>query len=364
MTTKRTAVIAGGVAAGAWSRAPSVVRSCIADASTSSSTCSGTLPPDDLGPVASFDGTELAVRAAGDRRRPRSCCFVHGFSLDMTTWREQWLDLSVRLPVRADGPARPRARAGEPAHGDLSLRSMGRDVAAVLEAVAPDRPGRARRAHAWARWRSSRSPSSVRSCSDLASPASSLIGASSSDLLARRDGLDHRPRAPAPGLARPRPHAASTGCAAPSSRARPTCGAPSSALTQFGPDAPQHVVDHVVASRRARVVRRLDRRPRRADGDGHAARRAARPGARARGGGRARPRDAAGRGDRARGGAPRGPARRDRGRGPHPDARAPARAEPRDPWRSPARCCCPRPTRRPAAATAARKPAKRGEAAA
>ena len=86
----------------------------------------------------SFDGTEIAVRAAGDPAAP-VLLFAHGFSLDMSIVARAVGRPLGGLPLRADGPpgARPSGRA---AHGDLSLRAMGRDLAAVLDAVAPDRP--------------------------------------------------------------------------------------------------------------------------------------------------------------------------------------------------------------------------------
>ncbi len=95
-------------------------------------------PPEDLGPIEAFDGTELAVRGAGPAEAPL-LLFSHGFSLDMTTWREQWSDLGdefrcVALDHRAHG------RTEVPSTGDVTLRSMGRDLATVLDAVAPDRP--------------------------------------------------------------------------------------------------------------------------------------------------------------------------------------------------------------------------------
>jgi pimeloyl-ACP methyl ester carboxylesterase len=94
-------------------------------------------PPEDVGPVEAFDGTTLAVRAAGPPDGPL-LLFSHGFSLDMTTWREQWSDLGdefrcVALDHRAHG------RSDVPSTGDVSLRAMGRDVATVLDAVAQDR---------------------------------------------------------------------------------------------------------------------------------------------------------------------------------------------------------------------------------
>jgi pimeloyl-ACP methyl ester carboxylesterase len=93
-------------------------------------------PPEDLGPIEAFDGTQLAVRTAGPPDGPL-LLFSHGFSLDMTTWREQWADLAdefrcVALDHRAHG------RTEVPATGDVSLRSMGRDLATVLDVVSPD----------------------------------------------------------------------------------------------------------------------------------------------------------------------------------------------------------------------------------
>ncbi|HYZ11080.1 MAG TPA: alpha/beta hydrolase, partial [Actinomycetota bacterium] len=49
----------------------------------------GTLPPEDLGRVRSFDGTELRARAAGPADAP-ALVFVHGTTLDLTTWYYQW----------------------------------------------------------------------------------------------------------------------------------------------------------------------------------------------------------------------------------------------------------------------------------
>jgi pimeloyl-ACP methyl ester carboxylesterase len=94
-------------------------------------------PPEDIGPIEAFDGTKLAVGAAGPTEAPL-LLFSHGFSLDMTTWREQWTDLGdefrcVALDHRAHG------RSEIPSTGDVTLRSMGRDLATVLDVVAPDR---------------------------------------------------------------------------------------------------------------------------------------------------------------------------------------------------------------------------------
>jgi pimeloyl-ACP methyl ester carboxylesterase len=96
------------------------------------------LPPEDLGAVSSFDGTAIAVRAAGEVGSPM-IVFVHGFSLDLTTWHYQWRDLSHRFrcvlfDLRAHG------RSGPAVSGDLSVQAMGRDLEAVLDRVAVEGP--------------------------------------------------------------------------------------------------------------------------------------------------------------------------------------------------------------------------------
>jgi pimeloyl-ACP methyl ester carboxylesterase len=233
MTKKRTAVIAGGVAAGAvvagavgrtvvHRRREHLLEHVLWD-----------VPPDDLGPVTSFDGTELAVRAAGPAEAP-VVVFVHGFSLDMTTWHEQWLDLSVEFrTVLMD--QRGHGASGRAAHGDLSLRSMGRDVAAVLEATASGRPavlvGHSMGAMAIL--------AAAEQRPELFGPSVAgvvLVGASSSDLLRGAMGS-------ITDLVRPRRV---------DRLRRAILASPADLrgavvrLTQFGPDAPQHVVDHVV----------------------------------------------------------------------------------------------------------------------
>jgi pimeloyl-ACP methyl ester carboxylesterase len=98
----------------------------------------GSLPPDDLTPAVSFDGTELAVRAAGPVGAP-TVIFSHGFSLDMTTWYYQWRHLSDRYRVVLFD-YRGHGRSGRPPDGDFSLRSMGRDLRAVLDRAVPEGP--------------------------------------------------------------------------------------------------------------------------------------------------------------------------------------------------------------------------------
>jgi pimeloyl-ACP methyl ester carboxylesterase len=140
VSRKRTAIVTAGIAAGALasgvvgravlSRHRRVDPEALEDLSA--------LPPEDLGTVASFDGTELAVRAAGDPAHPM-LVFVHGFSLDMTTWHYQWTGLSDRYRcVLFD--FRSHGRSARAASGDLSPLAFGRDLAAVLDAVVPDGP--------------------------------------------------------------------------------------------------------------------------------------------------------------------------------------------------------------------------------
>jgi pimeloyl-ACP methyl ester carboxylesterase len=98
----------------------------------------GALPPEDLTPSVSFDGTELAVRAAGPEGAP-AVVFSHGFSLDLTTWYYQWRHLADRYRVVLFDH-RGHGRSGRPPDGDFSLRSMGRDVRAVLDRAVPRGP--------------------------------------------------------------------------------------------------------------------------------------------------------------------------------------------------------------------------------
>lgn len=98
----------------------------------------GTLPPEDLGRVRSFDGTELRARAAGPADAP-ALVFVHGTTLDLTTWYYQWRSFSDRYRcVLYD----QRAHGGSPRppDGDYTLTAMGRDLRAVLDAAVPEGP--------------------------------------------------------------------------------------------------------------------------------------------------------------------------------------------------------------------------------
>ena len=135
MSRRRTALLTAGIAAGAVAGGVigrTVLNSRRRDDPEAEEHLSA-LPPEDLGPVRSSDGTELAVRAAGDPSHP-TIVFVHGFSLDMTTWHYQWTGLSDRFRcVLFD--FRSHGRSARAVGGDLSPLAFARDLVAVLEAV-------------------------------------------------------------------------------------------------------------------------------------------------------------------------------------------------------------------------------------
>jgi pimeloyl-ACP methyl ester carboxylesterase len=199
-------------------------------------------PPEDLGPIAAEDGTELAVRAAGDPADP-ILVFAHGFSLDMTTWREQWSDLSssfrcVLIDHRAHGGS------AIPETGDVTVRSMGADLGTVLDAVAPDRPvflvGHSMGAMAILSLADTRP--------ELFGPrvvGVALVGAAASDLLRGAMGGVTE-------LLRPRRGSLAAAARRVDRLRRAVLAAPRDVpaivarVTQFGSDAPDELVDHVL----------------------------------------------------------------------------------------------------------------------
>jgi pimeloyl-ACP methyl ester carboxylesterase len=136
VSRKRTALVTAGIAAGAV--AGGVIGRTVLNArrrrdDPEAAEQLSELPPENLGPVRSVDGTELAVRAAGDPSKP-AIVFVHGFSLDMTTWHYQWTELSERYRcILFD--FRSHGRSARAASGDLSPLAFGHDLASVLETV-------------------------------------------------------------------------------------------------------------------------------------------------------------------------------------------------------------------------------------
>jgi pimeloyl-ACP methyl ester carboxylesterase len=243
MTTRRNASIAAGVAAsavGVGLVGRALVRRRHEHRVAAESPWE--LPPEDLGLIRSFDGTGIAVRAAGDPQRP-VILFVHGFSLDMTTWLEQWRDLSVDFRcVLMD--LRSHGRSERAVHGDLSLRAMGRDIAAVLEAVAPG-PAAVVVGHsmggmailAMAEQRPELFGPRVRGVA--------LMGTASSDLLRGAMGSVTELLRPRLGSLTAAAHRVDRLRKAVLASPTDLSGAVAR-LTQFGPDAPRDVVDHVV----------------------------------------------------------------------------------------------------------------------
>lgn len=206
----------------------------------------GDLPPEELGTVVSFDGTELVVRAAGDPAAP-VVVLSHGFSLDMSVWCEIWPSLARDHRVVAFDH-RSHGRSGRAAHGDLTLRAMGRDVAAVIEATSPDRPvvvvGHSMGAMAILAMAEQRR--------ELFGPRVAgvvLLGAAASDLLRGSMGSVTE-------LLRPRLGTFQSAARRVDGLRRAVLASPDvsgvvARVTQFGPDTPHHVVDHVVALARA-----------------------------------------------------------------------------------------------------------------
>lgn len=139
VSRRRTAIVAAGVAAGAV--AGGMIGRTVLNArrralDPEAHERLSALPPEDLGPVRSFDGTELEVRASGPSARP-AIVFAHGFSLDMTAWHYQWTALSEKFRC-VSFDFRSHGRSQRAAHGDLSPSAFGHDLAAVLDAVVPD----------------------------------------------------------------------------------------------------------------------------------------------------------------------------------------------------------------------------------
>jgi pimeloyl-ACP methyl ester carboxylesterase len=91
----------------------------------------GDLRGRDVGPVTSFDGTQLHVEVV-DGDGP-TIVFAHGFSLNLTSWHYQMRDLapSFRLVLYDQRGHGLSERAKD---GDWSLDALGRDMEAVIAA--------------------------------------------------------------------------------------------------------------------------------------------------------------------------------------------------------------------------------------
>jgi pimeloyl-ACP methyl ester carboxylesterase len=83
-----------------------------------------------VGPVSSFDGTQIHVEVAGEGP---TIVLSHGFSLNLTAWHYQIRDLTsdYRLVLYDQ---RGHGRSGRPPAGDWSLDALARDLEAVIRA--------------------------------------------------------------------------------------------------------------------------------------------------------------------------------------------------------------------------------------
>jgi pimeloyl-ACP methyl ester carboxylesterase len=200
------------------------------------------LPPDDLGFVESFDGTKLAVRAADEPSNPM-LVFGHGFSLDMTTWHHQWTGLSGRFRcILFD--LRSHGRSESAASSDLSLSAMGRDVAAGIDATV----GRRQAVVVGHSLGGMAVLAAAENRPDLFGArvrGVALLGTAASDLLRGVMGSVTgmlRPRFGSLSQAVDRVNRLRRSVVA----GRGDMGALIARATQFGPDAPPHVVNHIV----------------------------------------------------------------------------------------------------------------------
>jgi pimeloyl-ACP methyl ester carboxylesterase len=245
MTHRRTAIVTAGIAAGAV--AGGIIGRTVVrrhrQPDPEAGEALGQLPPDDLGTVRSFDGTELAVRAAGDPTAP-TLVFAHGFSLDLTTWHYQWTGLSDRFRcVLFD--FRSHGRSGPAVRGDLSLSAMAHDLAAVIDAV----EGQGRIVVAGHSMGGMSVLQMAESRPDVFAGRLAgvvLTGTASADLL--RGAMGSVTELLRPRLGSIRQAAERVNRVRRYVVSRPgDLGGLAARLTQFGPDASHHVVDHVVA---------------------------------------------------------------------------------------------------------------------
>jgi pimeloyl-ACP methyl ester carboxylesterase len=137
MSRRRTAIVSAAVAAGAVAGGL-VGRAAIRRRRDRAHPPVGDLPPEELEPIVSFDGTSLSARAAGNRSAP-TIVLSHGFSLDSTIWGAVWPELAREFRV-VTFDHRSHGRSDAAVGGDLSIGAIGRDLVAVLERVAPQGP--------------------------------------------------------------------------------------------------------------------------------------------------------------------------------------------------------------------------------
>ena len=102
--------------------------------------------------VTSFDGAELHVEIAGPADAPLTVVLAHGWALDSRSWHAVAVELATRADVRVlrydqrghGGSTRGTAwheGVSDPAYGrGPSVDQLGRDLAAVLDQLAPTGP--------------------------------------------------------------------------------------------------------------------------------------------------------------------------------------------------------------------------------
>jgi pimeloyl-ACP methyl ester carboxylesterase len=246
MSRRRAAVVTAGLAAGAVAGGV-IGRTVLAGRRRRHDPAAhellSLLPPDDLGPVRSFDGTELAVRAAGDPSKP-PIVFAHGFSLDLTTWHYQWTALSERYRcILFD--FRSHGRSARAAGGDVSPGAFGRDLAAVLESAVPDGRRALVAGHSMGAMSILAMAEARPDLVEERLAGCAFVGISPSDLLRGAMGSITE-------LLRPRLGSLAQAARRVNRLRRYVLSVPVDVahlvarLTQFGPDAPPHVVDYVV----------------------------------------------------------------------------------------------------------------------
>lgn len=136
---RRAGLIVGGVAAGvglAVAAQRAFVKRDRRRHDTASGERFGDIPGGRDVPVASFDGTLLAVREFG---QGPPLVLVHGFSLDHSIWHYQVQDLARDYRVVVYDH-RGHGRSGLAPDGDLSLEALARDLDFVLRATTGDGP--------------------------------------------------------------------------------------------------------------------------------------------------------------------------------------------------------------------------------
>lgn len=85
--------------------------------------------------VRAYDGTVLHAEITGPEQAP-TVVLVHGYSLSLDAWHHQRRDLADEFRVLAYDQ-RGHAGSGRAASGDYSIRALGRDLGAVLDALVP-----------------------------------------------------------------------------------------------------------------------------------------------------------------------------------------------------------------------------------